>query len=270
MPDKTPEQIAAEEAAAEEARKAAEEAERQAAAEAEKNKKKIKFDAEQTLFVNSLYNRAFAEGISKAEKEAQEKVQKQLDDQKAQYEATIAELKKKAEKPTEDPKPNPELDSMKAQLSELRGILDGMKTERDQLKEQVTKGKEERKKARKKDQFLTAMKDAKVDFYDPLEAYELAEKEGLDYDDEAERVIIKNPATGTARVNVETGEPMSALDFMKDFATRKKYLVKSPTQDGGTGSGSERKHEKASEKDYSKMTPEEFEAERQRVYAKPR
>ncbi len=268
MPEKTPEQIAAEEAAAEEARKVTEEAEK-AAAEAEKKNKKIKFDAEQTLFVNSLYNRAFAEGISKAEKEAQERTQKQLDEQKSQYETTIAELKKKAET-TEDKskQPNPELETVKTQLVELRTILDGMRTERDQLKEQVTKGREERKKARKKDQFLNAMKDAKVDFYDPLEAYDLAEKEGLEYDDEAERVLIKNPATGTARVNVETGEPMSVLDFMKDFATRKKYLVKATTQDGGTGSGSERKHEKLPEKDYSKMTTEEFEAERQRVYAK--
>jgi hypothetical protein len=69
------------------------------------------------------------------------------------------------------------------------------------------------------------------------------------------------------------GEPMNAVDFVKDFASRKKYLVKAATQDGGIGSTSSQelpKKEKTEEKDWSKVTPEEFEAERQRLLSLPR
>jgi hypothetical protein len=268
MAEKTPEEIEAEKL------------------EAEKNKnkpKKVTFDADQTEYVNTIYTRAFGEGAAKSQKEWEEK----LAAEKAERERLAAEkadLEKKlqaattAPPKTEDPpkvteiklEDNPVFKQLQAQLDEFKGLFAGVKQERDELKAQTAKDRAERKKTRKKDQFLGALAKAKVDFFDPLEAYKLAEDDGLEYDDENDRVFVKNSATGQPKLNSD-GEPMDAVDFVKDFAARKKYLVKAATQDGGLGhTSTDPTKDKKETKDYSKLTPEEFEAERQRILSQPR
>lgn len=234
-------------------------------------KQKIKFDAAQTEFVNQLFETAFSKGASKAELEWQTK----LNAQKAEFEAKLAEVQSKLPNPDDKgnpPPPNPpapEIESFKAQLSEMKTVLDGIKTERDQLRQRVETADEERRRSRKKDEFLRAMKDANVQFFDPLEAYELAEKEGYEWDPQQDRPIVRNRQTGVERLN-ENGEPMTPVDFLKEFATRKKYLVKSATQDGGTGSGENRKVEEppTKTKDWKSMSRDEFEAEREKIMRK--
>jgi hypothetical protein len=268
MAEKTPEEIEAERA------------------EAEKNKKKkITFDADQTEYVNTIYTRAFGEGAAKAQKELEEKLAAERSERE-KLAAEKTELEKKLEaagkKKEEDPKlptttpevkleDNPVFKQLQAQLDEFKGLFAGVKQERDELKAQTAKDRAERRKTRKKDQFLAALAPAKVDFFDPLEAYELAEKEGLEYDEDNDRVFVKNSATGQPKLNSD-GEPMNAVDFVKEFAVRKKYLVKASQHEGGTGSTSSNRTDngKPVEKDWSKATPEELEAERQRILSLPR
>jgi hypothetical protein len=278
MAEKTAEELAADAAA-------------EAAAEAAKKKKKVTFDADQAVVVNSLYNRAFGEGASAKEVEFQKKLEeekaayeKKLADQKAELEAKLEEARKAATKQPEPPKApvvdpkaaevdiasHPVVKQLTAQFEEMKGVFKNVKEERDQLKAANEKARAERIRSRKKEKFLGALKDANVQFFDPFEAYELAEKEGFEYDDEKDRVWVKNASTGIAKLN-ENGEDMNEVDFVKEFATRKKYLVKS-TETGGTGASSQQrlKEEAAPVKDYTKLSPEEFEAERQKVMMKPR
>jgi hypothetical protein len=273
------------------AEKTAEEIEQERVAAEEKNNGKIKFDAAQTLFVNELFNKAHGLGAGKAQAEYQAKLEaeraeyeKKLADQKAALEAQLAEALKAAKTPkTEEPEvkvpevkieEHPIFKQMLAQMDEFKGVLGTVKAERDTLKAEHDKAREERIKSRKKDQFLGALAKAKVSFFDPLEAYEIAEKEGLEYDADKDSVFVKNPATGVAKLN-DNGEPMDAVDFVKDFATRKKYLVKAGDQEGGIGSTAaeqlaREKAAKDKEKDWTKATPEEFEAERQKILSQRR
>lgn len=246
--------------------------------EAEKKSKKVTFDEAQTKFVNELFERAWAESAARKEKELNEK----LAAEKAERERLTAEktdLEKKlqeatAAKPKEEPKEekpevkledHPLFKQLQARLDEVNTIFTGVKQERDELKARDERNRIERRKVRKKDQFLAALNQAKIDFYDPLEAYELAAKDGLEYDEDNDRVFVKNSATGQPKLNSD-GEPMTAVDFVKEFATRKKYLVKAQDA-GGLGSHSTEKltNEQPPAKDWSKATPEELEAERQRI-----
>lgn len=272
MAEKTADELAAEKAAAD-------------TAEAEKNKDKVKFDAAQTLFVNNLYNRAHGEAKEKADKEWAEKLAAEkaelariAAEEKAALLAQLDELKK-VQTPKPDEKPpeakiedNPLFKQMQAQYQEIHGIFSAVKQERDALKANQDKTEKERIKSRKKDQFLGALGDAKVNFFDPLEAYELAEREGLEYDAARDSVFVKNPATGLPKLN-GNGEPMNAVDFVKDFASRKKYLVKAATQEGGIGSTSSSElpaKSKTEDKDWTKASKEEFDAEVQRLLSLPR
>src|SRR4051812_18337327 len=198
---KTAEEIAAEEAAA---AKAAEEA----AKKVEDEKKKVKkFDTEQTAFINKLFAEAFKDGAAKVESE----MAARLEEEKKEREklaAQLADLQKTKDEKKDEQKPNPELEAFKAQLSEMQGILTGIKTERDELKKQVATADDERRKSRKKDDFLNAMKEANVSFFDPLEAYELAEKSGYEWDKETGRPVVLNKETGRPKLN-ESGEAMS-------------------------------------------------------------
>lgn len=259
--EKTPEQIEAEEKAAAEAAAAAD------------KKKKTKFTPEQVEHINELYNKAFKDGATKAE----EAVKAALEAEKAEREKLakqLEDLQKASTKPKEEtpPKSDPQLEQFKAQLEEMKGILGGIKSERDELKKRVETADEQSRKARKKDAFLNAMKEADVSFFDPVEAYELAEREGLDWDRDNDRPVVLNKETNRPKLN-ENGEPMNVIDFVKSFAEKKKYLVKAPNQDGGTGGSTQRKHERAEEKtsempDFSKMTNAEFEAYTQRILSK--
>jgi hypothetical protein len=257
------EQKAADEKAA--AEKTAKEAADKAAAE--DKKKKAKFEPEQVEFVNKLVADAFKDGAEKVEKDLQAK----LAAEKAEREKLakeIEELKKPKEPKKEDE--NPQLKAFQAQLAEVQGILTGIKTERDELKKKVETAETTARKARKKDAFLNALKEADVSFFDPLEAYELAEKSGYEWDKDAERPVVLNSDTGRPKLN-GNGEPMSVVDFVKEFAERKKYLVKAPVQTGGTGSGpsvpgKDKKDEGLP--DFAKMTNEEFEAFTQKVLHK--
>jgi len=261
----TPEEIkAAEEKAA------AEKAEKEAADKAaEDKKKKAKFEPEQIEFVNKLVSEAFKDGATKVEKELQAK----LEAEKAEREKLakdLEDLKKSKEEKKEEK--NPQLEAFQAQLAEMQGILTGIKTERDDLKKKVETAETAARKSRKKDAFLNAAKEADVSFFDPLEAYDLAEKSGYDWDKDADRPVVLNKETNRPKLN-ENGEPMSVIDFVKEFADRKKYLVKAPNQQGGTGSGEERKTDKSTKKDndlpnFDKMTPEEFEAYTQQILNK--
>lgn len=252
-----------------EEQKAADEkaAEEKAAADkaAEDAKKKKKFDKDQLDQVQTLIN----EGVAKAEAEAK----KQLAEEKAKWEKEVADLKAKipAEPKKEEPKTAPELEAFKAEIAEMKNILGGIKTERDELKKRVNDADEERRKSRKKDMFLGAVSEAKISLFDQLEAYDLAERDGYEWDKEADKPVVINKATGRPRLN-ENAEPMSVLDFVKDFTTRKKYLVKAGESDtGGTGSGGSEKaanHEKKAEKSFDTMSPEEFEAYTQSVMNK--
>lgn len=255
------EKKAADEAAAKEA---AEKEAAEKAAEAAKNKK-VKFDAEQMKLVNDLYSQAFKEGAEKVEST----LKAQLDEQKKQAEALAKRLEdlKNAPPKKDEPKTNPELDQFKAQLAEMQGILTGIKTERDELKKRVETADIERRKSQKKDKFLEAAKEAKVQFFDSLEAYELAERDGYEWDKEQDRPVVINKDTQRPKLN-ENGEPMSVIDFVKDFANRKKYLVQAPTQDGGSGSGENRKTELPKDtpvKSFDEMSDEEFKALTEKV-----
>ncbi len=254
--EKTPEQIEEERIAAEKA-------------EADKDKKKkAKFTPEQVEHINDLYNKAFKDGAAKVE----EALQTKLAEEKAEREKLAKQLEdlQKAQKPKEEPKTNPELEQVKAQMEEMRGILTGIKTERDELKKHVETAQDQARKSRKKDAFLNALKEADVTFFDPLEAYDLAEREGYEWDKEADRPVVLNKETNRPKLN-ENGEPMNVIDFVKSFAEKKKYLVKATTQDGGTGSSSQRKHEPEKKTgdlpDFAKMTNEEFDAYTQRIIA---
>ena len=264
--------------------KTAEELAAEAAAEAAKEKKtKITFDADQTAFVNSLYEKAFGQGAAKAQKEYEDKLaaekaeRERIAAEKAELEAKLAAAgsakKEDEQKPGEIKlEEHPLFKQLQARFEEMVTVTQTIKQERDQLKDQTEKDRAERRKTRKKDQFLQALPKAEIDFYDPLEAYELAEKEGLEYDDVNDRVFLKNPATGVAKLNLETGQPMDAVDIVKDFATRKKYLVKAKSA-GGLGSAETEKlpsGERAPAKDWSKATKAEIEAERQRILSLPR
>lgn len=260
--EKTAEELAAEKAAAEVAAKAEEDA-----------KKKIKFTAEQTKIINDLFNQGFKDGASKAEAALNAK----LDEEKKAREALKAELdelKKKAEKPKEE-KPDPQIEAFKAQVAEMQGILSGIKTERDELKKTVTDQTVAQRKSRKKDAFLSALNEAKVSFFDPLEAYSLAEGMGYEWDEQTDRPVVLNKETNRPKLN-SSGEPMTVIDFVKDFAEKKKYLVKADNQDGGTGGGSERRVDKPKveelpdAKEIESMKPEEFEAFVQGIMNKPR
>jgi hypothetical protein len=153
----------------------------------------------------------------------------------------------------------------------VQGILTGIKSERDELKKKVESAELTARKSRKKDAFLNAMKEADVTFFDPLEAYELAEKSGYEWDKDTERPVVLNKETGRPKLN-ENGEPMSVIDFVKEFADKKKYLVKAPNQAGGTGSGEERKiSDKKKENelpDFASMTQAEFDAYTQKILNK--
>jgi hypothetical protein len=270
MPEKTAEELAAE-----------------AAAEAANKKKKVTFDEEQTAFVNLISSRSFADGAEKVKKEYEERLatekaeREKLAAEKAELEqklAAAAGLPKKEETPTTpEQKPAavkleelPEWKQMQARFEEMNTIFQGVKQERDTLKAQQEKDRAERRKSRKKDKFLSALGKANVSFFDPLEAYELAEREGLEYDEDKDAIVVKNAATGQPKLN-ENGEPMNEVDFVKDFATRKKYLVKSQ-EPGGLGQGETEKltTSTAPVKDWSKATKEELEAERQRILSQPR
>jgi translation initiation factor 4G len=256
------EKKAAEEAAAKEAAEK-EAAEKAAAEEAARNKDKVKFNAEQTKFINELYSKAFREGAEKIE----QTMKAQLDEEKKQREALAKQIEELSKtKPKEEPKTNPELDQFKAQLAEMQGILTGIKTERDELKKRVESAETERRKSQKKDLFLNATKDAKVTFFDPLEAYELAEKDGYEWDHEQDRPVVINKDTKRPKLN-ENGEAMSVIDFVKDFANRKKYLVQAP-QAGGSGSAENRNIEPPKDKQtkgFNEMTDEEFRAYTEKV-----
>ncbi len=271
--------------------KTADELEQERLEKEKAEKKKVKFDEDQTRFVNSLYNQAFGEGATKERTEWQKKLddqkaahEKLIADERAAWEAKVAEAAKTGAKKTPEPEvpptvkateikieDHPALKSLKAQFEEMNKIFTNVKQERDSLKAETEKAKVERRKSRKKDAFLSATTEAKISFFDVQEAYGLAEQEGLEYDDENDRVWVKNSATGAAKLN-ENGEPMTAVDYVKEFAARKKYLVKAADSTGGVGSTqAERlKEDPPSVKDYSKLTIEEFEAERQRVLSKPR
>lgn len=279
MAEKTAEEIE-QERLAEEARKA----------EEEKQKKKVKFDAEQTLFVNELYNRAHGQARQKADEEWQARLaaeKKALEDKLAAEAAARAELAKQVEDlkklqpPVPEPPKAPKLEeinigdhpafkALNAQFEEMRGIFTTVKAERDTFKAETQKAAEERARSRKKDLFLSAMKDAKVTFFDPLEAYDLAERDGLEYDAAKDRIFVKNPATGIAKLN-ENGEDMNGVDFVKDFATRKNYLVKAEKAGGlGNSEAELTNKDKAPVKDWSKASAEDFEKQRQEILSKPR
>jgi hypothetical protein len=258
------EQKAADEKAA--ADKAKKEAEDKAADEAKK--KKAKFEPEQVEFVNKLVADAFKDGAEKVEKDLQAK----LAAEKAEREKLakeIEDLKKTKEEKKEEK--NPQLEAFQAQLAEMQGILGGIKTERDELKKKVETAELTARKSRKKDAFLIAAKEADVSFFDPLEAYELAEKSGYEWDKDTERPVVLNKETGRPKLN-ENGEPMTVIDFVKEFADKKKYLVKAPNQSGGTGSGEERKIGKEKKENelpnFETMTAAEFDAYTQKILNK--
>lgn len=256
--EKTAEELAAETAAA------------QAETEDKDKKKagKIKFDADQTAWVNQFANEMYGKGAAAKDAEWQKK----LADEKAALQTQIDDLKKAQQKKDEQKnQPNPEVDALKAQYAELQTMLGQIKIEREDLKKKLESEAVAAQKSRKKDSWLTAVSQAKVDFFDPLEAYDLAEKDGYEWDADQNRPLVKNTQTGHVRIN-ENGEPMSPIDFVKDFANRKKYLVKAPESAGGTGAGEQRKHEstKAPQKSFDDMTPEEFEAYTQKVMSKAR
>jgi hypothetical protein len=113
---------------------------------------------------------------------------------------------------------------------------------------------------------LDATRKAEVNFFDPLEAYDLAEKYGYEWDEQTDRPVVINKETNRPRLN-GNGEPMSVADFVKDFAEKKKYLVKAPIQDGGTGAGEQRRTERqqTQQKSFADMTDEDFAAYTQKV-----
>jgi hypothetical protein len=257
--EKTPEQIEEERLEAEKA-------------EAAKAKKKTKFTPEQVEHVNELFNKAFKEGAAKSE----ELMAAKLAEEKAEREKLAKQLEdlQKATKPKEEPKTNPEIDQFKAQLAEIQSVLTGIRDERDKLKTRVETSEEAARRSRKKDQFLNALKEAEVNFFDPLEAYELAEKSGYEWDKDTDRPVVLNKETNRPKLN-ENGEPMSVVDFVKEFADKKKYLVKAPTA-GGTGSAATqaerdaKTEEQLSVKAIEAMTPEQFEAFTQGILNKAR
>lgn len=223
-------------------------------------KGKIKFDADQMLMVNDLYSEAFRKGAEKAETDSKAKYDALVAEKTAADTKHAADLAAAAAKaPVEDKdKPNPEFEQMKAQMTEMRGIFDATKAERDKLLDEVKVAKKERAKSNKKDAFLSGVRDAKVNFFDASEAYKLAEDDGYEYDEAADKPFIKNKATGVAKLN-ENGEPMSVIDFVKDFAKRKNYLVQAGVP-GGTGS-SQSSHQVPKEEptvNYATMSNEEF------------
>lgn len=249
----------------------------------DKKPKKVQFNEEQTVAVNRLFNQAFGEGAAAAErklqetlaaeKAAREAAEKKLADLEAAKATQQGDDKDQKDQTPQVPKEIAEqLKRMEAQQAELKALFDGVKAERDTLQANLQKANEERRKSRKKDKFIDAAKEAKVQFYDINEAYEIAEKDGLDYDPEKDRVLVKNLQTGAPRLNSE-GEEMNAIDFVKEFSSKKKYLVIAPSQDGGTGSAEVRRHEESKAetvKSVEKMSPKEFEEYRQQILSKPR
>ncbi len=256
------------------------------------DKTKVKFNAEQTEFINDLFQKAFSGGASKAETEWKAKLEaekaekdrlaKELADAKkaaedatkAANDAAAAAAAAKPGAPVVDAKAQKEADdkfaALQAQIKEMQDVMGGLKTERDQLATRVSAAAEERRKSVKKDSFLSALKDANVQFFDPMEAYKLAEEDGLEYDTNLDKVIVKNKATGVEKLN-ENGEPMSVVDYVKSFAKQKPYLVKSKEQQGGTGAGDQRRVEDKGETEFpdvSKMTPEQFEEFREKIIMK--
>lgn len=236
--------------------------------------KKPRFTADQIAQINRIRDEALEAERKRLQSEWQQKLDAQKAELEQKFQQAIEQAKpkgddKKDDKGDKPPKPDPEVEQLRASFEELKNMFNTVRSEKETLQQQMERQAEERRLARRKDQFLSALSSAKVDFYDPLEAYELAVKEGLDYDMSKDRAIVKSPTTGAPKLN-EHGDEMSVIDFIKDFAARKKYLVKAPTQDGGTGSGEQRRVEETKEKkfDFSKMTNDEFEKFRQEVMSK--
>lgn len=217
---------------------------------------KMKFDEGQLAYMQTYAATEAAKAAKivedKAKADLAAAVEKAKADAKAEFEA---ELKKTVPPKKDDKAPETpvvgddkqsafqkQLEAQQAQINEAMNIVKGLRTERDELQTKLKSQAEQQKASSKQDAFFKAAGDSKLEFFNLTAAYKLAQDDGFEWDEEQNKPTIKNHDTGREKLN-GNGEPMSPLDYVKDFAKRNDYLVKSKDQNGGFGNGSQRRTE---------------------------
>lgn len=236
-----------------------------AAAAADAGKKDaLQFSVEQVTWINRHSDEMFGKGMKRVKDELEPKLT-EAENQVKDLQAKIKELEGKI--PTADAKddkakggkkdePSEDVKKLLATVDELRLNMDKLLGEKRQADEALTKERDANRKARIKDEFITAA--ASLNFFDANDVYKLLEPE-IGFDDN-HGVIVKNVQTGEPRMTVSGSSyrPLSLTEFLADFAQKKPQYVKAQTSDGGSGAGGSRKLSTDSkEPDFDKMTPQE-------------
>jgi prefoldin subunit 5 len=247
---------------------------------------KLEFSKAQQEFLQRHTDEVFGRGYKKAESHLEPKLAEanaRVEAANARIEAVTKELadlkkaqtppkspdddgkNKKQEPPVKDEAMAQENQRLKATIEELNTGIKTLSKEKEDAVGKLTTFETTRRDARIKDEFLAAMPTG-VTFFSPLEIFELVRK-SIDVD-EAGRIVIMNPKTGTPRLGSDYQSPMTIAEFIAEYAEKHPWEVKANNAEGGTGGGEARRQEKPKEPAPPKvkdMPAKEFEAFLQKV-----
>lgn len=245
---------------------------------------KLSFTPEQQDVIDTLIDRMYGKGYDKSKAEYEPKVSElstklqesqsvierlnqQLESVKSGAKDEKGDKADKADKADKGKKPE-ESEAMKqfhAQIEELRAAQKALQTERDEARKALQEQEVKQRGNKLKDEFLEAARE--IGFIDTTEVFKLLRDE-LKIDDETGQVVVMNPKTGRPRMDSTLENPLTLSDYLSQFATERKHLVRASDAGGGTGAGESRRLDvkrKSDKVDFAAMTPAEFEAFKNKV-----
>jgi len=211
--------------------------------------KKVTFDADQQVFIQSLVDDMFGKGFGRAKKEFEPKLNeatqkvtdlsKQLETLQAQLTAAKSDKGKDGvvkDEPKGEVKPNERELQQVAKIEELMQAVEMFKSKSTDLQTQLEQANKATSSARMRDDFIKALPPG-IKFVDINDAFELVMREGMLRQDETGTLVVIDHATNEPKRVKSTFEFMTPSEYIADFAARKAHLVEDTTG-GGTGAGS--------------------------------
>ena len=235
----------------------------------ENQEPKLEFTPQQQEWVNSKINEVFGKGFDKAKGE----FESQLTTATAQLTALqteIAELKKKPAKQTPkddsgaDDKAAQQVAQLQAQIDELKGNYNTVKSERDTLKQTMESSRTESRRSQFESSFNEVVGEAEITFFNNKQVLRDLEDAKVLRHEEDGSITVMNPKSGQPRLNAEM-EAFPLKDLLAEYARKNPHMVRTEV-DGGTGSTPSKRHTTRSEsKSVKDMSTDEFEAFHQKV-----
>jgi len=201
---------------------------------------KVEFNEKQQEKVNEIVEKRLAQERRQAASKFEEL--------KTRFDTTMAELEE-AKKVASKAKPgskgkedaDSDVDALKAQLDELRGLVTAKGKEAEQYKKTVLDKEEEVKKFQLSERQLrkeVAINAAagKINFFD-LEAVRVLTDKFVQWSDEHGKFIVIRPEDKQPRLNASL-EPMTLEEFYSEYASKNPFLVRGDVKPGAGSSQS--------------------------------